>query len=151
MPIRVMPIAAAAIAAIAIGSALPANAQPRSAIVDIDLPEGTVPCTSNGCRNAFPQEEVWRYDRPYADVVAFFDQFGTGPHDDLTRCPPRGPADAHEWTWSNNARWLAVAVFPPGFTDPNGNSAPFGKIYIACGPVNPPEPGGQCFHAYKHW
>jgi hypothetical protein len=152
MPIRVMTIAAAAIAAVAIGSALPANAQPRSAITDIDLPEGTVPCSSSGCRAPAEHEEVWRYDRPYEDVVAFFqNEFGTGSHDDLSRCPPSGPADAHEWTWSNDARWLAIAVFPPGFTDPKGNSVPFGKIYIACGPVNPRGPGGQCVHAYKHW
>lgn len=152
MPIRVLPIAAAAIAAIAIGSASPAHAQPRSAIADIDLPEGTVPCTSNGCRSPADREEVWRYTDSYNDVVTFFrNQFGTGPHDDLLRCPPGGPPDASEWTWSNDARWLAVGVFPPGFTDAKGNSAPFGKIYIACGPVNPPEPGGKCFHAYKHW
>src|ERR1700759_258072 len=83
MPIRVMTLAPAAIAAVAIGSALPANAQPRSAITDIDLPEGTVPCSSSGCRAPAEHEEVWRYDRPYEDVGPFFqNELGTGSRAD---------------------------------------------------------------------
>jgi hypothetical protein len=148
---RVMPIAAAAIAAVAIGSASPAVAQPHSAIADINLPEGSVPCISSGCRNPARYEEVWRYDAPYDYVKTFFhDEFGTGWQDGLPPCPPEGPNGAGEWKWSNDARWLAVAVFEPGFADANGDSVPFGKIYIARGPVNPPERGGQCLHAYRH-
>jgi hypothetical protein len=149
MLIRVMRIAAAAIAAIAISSAPSANAQPlqpgpHSAIADIDLPEGTVPCTSSGCRNPSEHEEVWRYNAPFDEVVAFLNnQFGTGPYDGLPPCGTTGN-DEHEWTWSNDARWLAVAVFTPG------DIAPFGKIYIACGPVHPADPKGRCHHAYSH-
>lgn len=156
MLIRVMPIAAAAIAATAIGSASCANAQPlqpgpHSAIADIDLPEGTVPCTSSGCRTPPEHEEVWRYSAPYKDVVAFL-------HDRLDNrrlsngLPPCGPTgnDAHEWRWSDDARWFAVAVVQLGPADANGERAPFGVIYIACGRVNPPDRRGQCFRAYKH-
>ena len=156
MLIRVMPIAAAAIAAIAISSASPANAEPlqpglHSAIAHIDLPAGTVPCTSSGCKTPFPYEEAWRYNAPYDDVVEFFrNQFGTGSNDGLPPCPPGGPNDAHEWKWSDDARWIAVAVFRAGLDDANGDSTPFGKIYIACGPVNPPERAGRCFHRYSH-
>lgn len=162
-----MPIAAAAIAAIAIGSASPANAQPRSAIADINLPEGAFPCTSSGCRTPPEHEEVWRYSARYRDTAAFLkDQFATGRPDargktswnGLPPCydindpsPPWGQIrdDKTEWTWSDDARWLAVAVFRPGPEDANSEIASFGRIYIACGPVNPPERNGQCFHAYS--
>jgi hypothetical protein len=165
MLIRVMPIAAAAIAAIAIGSASPANAQPlqpgpHSAIADIDLPEGTVPCTSSGCRTPPEREEVWRYTAPYGDTAAFLhDRLANGPRNGLPPCYDiNHPSsqwgqignDTTEWTWSNDARWLAVAVVRPGLEDADGGIASFGRIYIACGPVNPPEPKGRCFHAYSH-
>jgi len=155
MLIRVMPIAVAAVAAIAIGSASPANAQPlqpgqHSAIADIDLPEGTVPCTSSGCRTPPEHEEVWRYNAPFLDVVEFLnkefnDARGPTWWNDLPPCPLGGPTgnDAHQWTWSDDARWLAVAVFMPG------DIAPFGKIYIACGPVHPADQG-RCHPAYSH-
>ena len=149
MLIRVMPIAAATIAAIAICSASPANAQPlqpgpHSAIAGIALPEGTVPCTTSGCRTPPECEEVWRYIASYDDVVVFLrNQFGTGPFNGLPRCPPGETKDAGEWKWSNDARWLAVAVFRAG------DNAPFGKIYIACGPVHPADQG-RCHPAYSH-
>jgi hypothetical protein len=149
MLIRVMPIAAAAIAAIAIGSASPANAQPlqpgpHSAIADIALPEGTVPCTSSGCRTPPEHEEVWRYNAPYDDVVVFLrNQLGTGPYDRLPPCPLGAANDGPEWKWSDDARWLAVAVSRAG------DNAPFGKIYIACGPVHPADQG-RCHPAYSH-
>ena len=156
MLIRVMPIAMAAIAAIAICSASPANAQPlqpgpHSAIADIDLPEGSVPCTTSGCRSPVPNEEVWRYSAPYKDVVAFL--HGRLDNKRLSNgLPPCGPTgnDAHEWRWSDDARWFAVAVVKPGPEDATDDNAPFGAIYIACGPVNPPDRKGQCFRAYKH-
>jgi hypothetical protein len=150
MLIRVLPIAAAAIAAIAIGSASPANAQPHSAIADIDLPEGTVPCTSSGCRTPPEHEEVWRYNAPSRDVVTSIDRQVNGARgatwwNDLQPCYDNHPSNAaHEWNFSDSARWLAVAVFNPG------DIGPFGKIYIACGPVHPADPKGQCHHAYSH-
>jgi hypothetical protein len=148
MLIRVTPIAAATIAAIAIGSASPANARPlqpgpHSAIADIALPEGTIPCTASRCRRPPEYEEVWRYIASYDDVVVFLrNQFGTGPFNDLPRCPPGETNDAGEWMWSNDARWLAVAVSRAG------DNAPFGKIYIACGPVRPADQG-RCHPAYS--
>jgi hypothetical protein len=156
MLIRVLPIAAAAIAAIAIISASPANAEPlqpgpHSAIGHIVLPAGTVPCTNSGCKHPLGYEELWRFNAPYEDVVEFLgNELGTGPHDGLAACPPSGPNDAHEWKWSDEARWMAVAVYMAGGKDGTGDRAPFGTIYIACGAFNPPERAGQCFHAYKH-
>lgn len=155
MLVRAMPIAAAAIAAIAIGSA-PSNAEPmqpgpHSAIAHIVLPAGSFPCTSSGCKTPFPYEEAWRFNAPYKDVVEFLrNELGTGPLDGLAACPLSGPDNAHEWKWSGEARWIAVAVYGAGRKDGTGDNAPFGTIYIACGTFNPPQRGGQCFHAYKH-
>ncbi|MGO9286779.1 hypothetical protein [Mycobacterium sp.] len=130
--------------------AQPLQPGPHSAIADIKLPEGTVPCTSSGCRTPPEHEEVWRYNAPYEDVVEFLrNQFGTGPYDDLPPCPPAGPNDGPEWKWSNDARWLAVAVSKPGPSDANGDTVPFRKIYIACGPVHPADQG-RCHPAYSH-
>jgi hypothetical protein len=147
--VRVTPIAAA-VAAIAIGSAPPSNAEPlqpgpHSAIADIALPAGTFPCTSNGCKVRPTYEEVWQFNAPYDDVVAFLDnELGTGPHDGLAACPPDGPDNAHEWKWSDDARWIAVAVHRAGV------SAPFGTIYVACGTFNPPQRERRCFHRYRN-
>jgi hypothetical protein len=152
---RAMPIAAAVIVAIAIGSA-PSKAEPmqpgpHSAIADVVLPAGTFPCTSSGCKGHPTYEEVWRFNAPYKDVVAFLrNELGTGPHDGLAACPPSGPNDAHEWKWSDEARWMAVAVYRAGREDATGDSSPFGAIYIACGTFNPPAREGRCFHAYDH-
>src|ERR1700733_13670421 len=138
MLVRGMPVAAAVIAAIAIGSASPLNAEPlqpgpHSAIAHIVLPAGTVPCTNSGCKHPLGYEELWRYNAPYDDVVAFFrNEFGTGSYDDLPPCPPGGPNAAHEWKWSDDVRWIEVAVYRAGREDATGDSAPFGTIYIAC-------------------
>lgn len=148
--VRVMPIAAAVVGSIAIGSASLSNAEPlqpgpHSAIADIALPAGTVRCTSNGCKVHPTYEEVWQFNAPYDDVVAFLgNELGTGPHDGLAACPPAGPDNAHEWKWSDDARWMAVAVHRAGA------SAPFGTIYIACGTFNPPQREGRCFHRYRN-
>ena len=145
-----MPIAAAVIVATAIGSASPSNAEPlqpgpHSAIADIVLPAGTVPCTNSGCKHPLGYEESWRFNAPYEDVVQFLrDELGTGPHDGLAACPPSGPENESEWKWSDDVRWMAVAVHRAGV------SAPFGTIYIACGTFNPPAREGRCLHGYSH-
>ena len=67
-----MPIAAAAIAAVAIGSASHAVAQPHSAIADIDLPEGSVPCH-------YAITALWtaaHYNVPVTIVVASNAEYG---------------------------------------------------------------------------
>jgi hypothetical protein len=156
MLIRVMPVAAAALAAIAMGSASPLNAQPlqpgpHSAIADIVLPAGTVPCTNSACRHPDGYEEMWRFNAPYNDVVRFLgDELGTGQRNGLPACPPAGPNTEREWKWADETRWMAVAVSQAGRKDGTGESAPFGTIYIACGTFNPPKRGGQCFHRYRH-
>lgn len=156
MLVRGMPVAAAVIAAIAIGSASPSTAEPlqpgpHSAIAHIVLPAGTVPCTNSGCKHPRGYEESWLFNAPYKDVVQFLsDELGTGPHDGLAACPPSGQDNASEWRWSDEARWMAVAVYRAGRKDATGDSAPFGAIYIACGTFNPPAREGRCFHAYDH-
>jgi hypothetical protein len=153
--VRVTPIAAA-MAAIAIGSASPSNAEPlqpgpHSAIADIVLPAGTVPCTNSVCKHPLGYEEVWRFNAPYEDVVEFLrNELGTGPHDGLAACPPSGPDNASEWKWSDEVRWMAVRVFRAGREDATGDSAPFGATYIACGTFNPPQREGRCFRRYDH-
>jgi hypothetical protein len=156
MLVRGMPVAAAVIVAIAIGSASPSNAEPlqpgpHSAIADIVLPAGTVPCTNSRCKHPLGYEELWRFNAPYEDVVEFLsNELGTGPRDGLAACPPSGPDNASEWKWSDEARWMAVAVHSAGREDATGDSAPFGAIYIACGTFNPPAREGRCLHGYSH-
>jgi hypothetical protein len=151
---RGMAAAAAVIVAIAIGSASPSNAEPlqpgpHSAIADIVLPAGTVPCTNPGCKHPLGYEEMWRFNAPYKDVVQFLgDELGTGPHDGMAACPPSRPDNASEWKWSGEDRWKAVSVSRAGHKDGTGDSAPFGTIYVACGTFNPPQREGHCFRRY---
>ena len=68
---------------------------PHSAIADVDLPEGTVQCTTNGCVGD-PHTEHWFYSAPYDDVVAFLrKQFATGRR-----------YDTHGATWDRLASVL---------------------------------------------
>ena len=101
---------------------------PHSALADVDLPEGTVQCTTNGCPPD-PHKEYWDYSAPYDDVVAFLrKRFATGRRYDthgatwwngLPPCydkghqsPPWGHTldGATEWVWADAARMLAVDV-----------------------------------------
>ena len=101
---------------------------PHSAIADVDLPEGTVQCTTNGCPPD-PHKEYWRYSAPYDDVVAFLrTRFATGRrydthgatwwnglppcYDKAHQSPPWGRTldGATEWAWSDGAKMLAVDV-----------------------------------------
>jgi hypothetical protein len=160
MFLRVTLIAASAMATIAIGSASPANAQPplkpgpHSAIADVDLPEGTVQCTTIACRSDLgrdtdPLTEEWRYSVPYDDIVAFLrKQFATGRRYDahgatwwkgLPPCydtnhqsPPWGwtVGDEIDWAWSDGVTRLHVIVDKPGIKTTDGNIVPFGRIVI---------------------
>ena len=99
---------------------------PHSAIADVDLPEGTVQCTTNGCPPD-PHREHWQYSAPYDDVVAFlrtrfatgrrFDTHGATWWNGLPPCydkehqsPPWGRTlnGGIEWAWSDGAKMLAV-------------------------------------------
>jgi hypothetical protein len=108
---------------------------PHSAIADVDLPEGTVQCTTNGCVGD-PHTEHWFYSAPYDDVVAFLrKRFATGRRYDthgatwwngLPPCydkghqsPPwgrtfDGGTKLTEWMWSDAAKTLAVDVSANG-------------------------------------
>ncbi len=106
---------------------------PHSALADVDLPEGTVQCTTVGCIGdgpiKDPHKEYWRYSAPSDDVVAFLrKRFATGRRYDthgatwwngLPPCydkghqsPPWGRTlnGTTEWVWSDGATMLLVDV-----------------------------------------
>ncbi len=114
---------------------------PHSAIADVDLPEGTIQCTTDstsgcGITSSDPHTEHWHYSAAYDDVVAFlrkrfatgrrYDTHGATWWDGLPPCydkghqsPPWGRTlDAGtkftEWMWSDAARTLAVDVSDNG-------------------------------------
>jgi hypothetical protein len=179
MFLRVALTAAAAIATTAIGLASPANAQPlqpgpHSALADVDLPEGTVPCTTSGCIGntgaSFSDEEWWRYSVPYDDLVAFLrERFATGRRYDthgatwwnsLPPCydtdhqsPPWGKTlndgTGTDWIWNDGATKLYVSVDKPGIKTAGGDIVPVGRILIGKFLIsNPSDPGGNpCYRA----
>jgi hypothetical protein len=172
MFLRIALIAVTAVATTAIDLASPANAQPlqpgpHSAMADVDLPDGTVQCTTIGCTSALtnenPREEWWRYNAPYDDIVAFLQKrFATGPQYDalgatrwsgLAPCydthhqsPPLGwiVNDETAWRWSDGAMMIDVWVRKPGITVGDGTIVPFGSIDIS----KIVDPGGDtCYRA----
>jgi hypothetical protein len=141
---------------------------PHSWIADVDLPDGTVQCTTWECSDIpltnDPHVEYWRYSAPYNDTVAFLrDRFATGPRYDangatwwkgLPPCyntahqsPPSGWTDDdrfNHWLWSDGARWLEVVVHKPGSAP---GSAPFGVMDIAEGFVSELSEPVSCYRA----
>jgi hypothetical protein len=135
----------------------PLQPGPHSWIADVDLPEGTVQCTTFECSDIpltnDPQQEYWRYSAPYDDTVAFLrDRFASGPRYDahgatwwkgLPPCyntahqsPPWGWTDddrVNHWKWSDGAMVLEVVVYKPGRAP---GSAPFGVVDISEGFVS---------------
>jgi hypothetical protein len=178
MFLRVTLIAAAAIATTAIGSVSPANAAPplqpgpHSALADVDLPEGTVQCTSPNCLsnapNTYPDEEWWAFRAPYDDVEVFLQtRFATGRRYDthgatwwngLPPCyntnhqsPPWGwtTNDGIWWMWSDGAKTLSVLLGKPGVKTAGGDIVPWGTISILSTTANPEGPSGPsiCYRA----
>lgn len=125
---------------------------PHSAIADVDLPEGTVPCTTAACTDLpnNPHEEYWRYSASYDDVVAFLrKRFATGRrydthgatwwnglppcYDTKHQSPPWGSTyddSMVEWVWSDDAMMLLVDVQKPNAAGVV-NPLPFGRIAIS--------------------
>jgi hypothetical protein len=110
---------------------------PRSAVADINLPEGTSQCPNNSCDNLFLDNpsatwEEWQYTVPFESVVTFLsNQFATGPRYDaygatswmgLPPCyyehtsPPLGGYPGGDnslywfWAWGKGSRNLTVQV-----------------------------------------
>jgi len=176
MFLRVTLIAAAAIGTTAIGSASPANAQPplqpgpHSAIADVDLPEGTVQCTSVNClggTTTYPYEEWWRYSASYDDVLAFlqkrfatglqYDTHGATWWDGLPPCydanhqsPPWGGTTSDNegtaWMWSDGAKELDVLLEKSGVKTGGGSIVPWGTILVVSNAVDPEAPL-RCYRA----
>jgi hypothetical protein len=142
---------------------------PHSAIADVDLPEGTVQCTTIGCisdlANKDPHHEYWRYSASYDDTVAFLQKrFATGQRYDthgatwwkgLPPCydtnhqsPPWGWThdDVIEWVWSDGATKLVVELDKPGIKTAGGDILPFGRVVIFSSIVDP-EAGTTCYRA----
>jgi hypothetical protein len=142
---------------------------PHSAIAVVDLPEGTVQCTTIACFSGLPikdpHEEYWRYSAPYDDTVAFLQKrFATGRRYDthgatwwkgLPPCYDKGhqsPPWGHtldggtEWVWSDGAVMLAVTVMKPGLKTTGGDIVPFGTITVDSWIVEP-EVGTTCYRA----
>jgi hypothetical protein len=146
--------------------------RPHSWIADVELPEGTVPCTAWECEDSpykydNPHGEYWRYSAPYDDTVAFLrDQFAAGLrydahgatwwkglppcYDDKHQSPPWGWTSHFDnratwWLWSDGAIYLQVLVYQPGA---NVNKAPFGVMYIVEGShFEGPPRGPDCYRA----
>jgi hypothetical protein len=107
---------------------------PHSLIGDVDLPEGTVPCTGGNCPAApLPTYETWYYKATYEDILAFlrarfatgrrYDGYGATWWNGLPPCygtthrsPPWGTTVdefSTEWIWSDGAVSLIVQVIKP--------------------------------------
>ncbi|MGA9358024.1 MAG: hypothetical protein WBW75_08425 [Mycobacterium sp.] len=140
---------------------------PHSWIADVDLPEGTVQCTTAFCadfpsKNPFHGTEFWRYSASFDDAVAFLrDRFAAGRQYDahgatwwkgLPPCyntahqsPPWGSTTydyRHDWLWSDGVRNLVVVVYKPGapiFKPESGLNPPFGVIETSEGSPGPIE------------
>ena len=141
---------------------------PHSAVADVDLPEGTVQCTTVFCTtdqpSRDPHEESWRYSAPYDDVLEFLrERFATGRqydtrgatwwkglppcYDDKHQSPPWGWTlgdDDTAWRWSDGSIMLTVFVIKQGSKQGDGSILPFGRIDIwqHFGPE-----GDMCFRA----
>jgi hypothetical protein len=95
---------------------------PHSAIADVDLPEGTVQCTTNFCVRD-PHKEYWHYSAPYDDVVAFLrKRFATGRR-----------YDTHGATWWNG---LPPRATTKGTRARRGDT-PLTVLPSGCGPMVP--------------
>jgi len=94
----------------------------HSAIADVDLPEGTVQCTTIGCVSD-PHREYWHYSAPYDDVVAFLrKRFATGWR-----------YDAHGATW-----WDGLPpCYDKGLTRARRGHTPLTVVPSGCGPLLP--------------
>ena len=125
---------------------------PHSWVGDVDLPEGTVQCTTFLCSNLphhDPHDEFWRYNALYDDVVAFLrERFATGRrydahgatwwkglppcYDTAHQSPPWGwSSDSNtHWAWSDDASWLEVTVHKAPMKLGTGETLPFGVIVI---------------------
>jgi hypothetical protein len=154
-------LAAIAAAGMLIGCSATAHADPvlrpgpHSAIADVDLPEGTVPCTKSSCigedpATPDPHQEWWHYNAPYDDVVVFLrTRFATGRrydshgatywrglspcYDENHQSPPQGWVydKATMWLWSDGVLALEVILEAPGSRTGGGFVLPNGRLLIA--------------------